>query len=628
MIRIKALILFLLLCEPLIAQETDFGWIKISNKKAQPALKLLAKYNPELAGRYGVDGFDEAILDLGPGSYERRMEESRQLIRDLTEAINKEQHPKVRQDLNILRDSVTEDMTGSELEHRLMLPFHDVAAIAFQGVNALLADNVADSRYPAAVERLKKYAGLGDEQTPLAELARARTTERLDNPELTGPYRREVSRSIANSEQLLDGIAALMKKYKLTDWEDAHAELVRQVKDYNTWVESTVLPRARTNNRLPAELYAHNLKQYGVSIDPHELIERAQSDFTQIRSEMNALGKRIATENGWEINSYRDVIRELKKDQIKQNEILDVYYQRLAAIEEIIRSEDIVSLPVRKARIRFATGAESARIPVPSMRAPRLIGNTGEYGEFLIPLRNPNAESDDKMDDFFNHAISWSLTAHEARPGHEMQYSSIVESGVSLPRALFAANSANIEGWGMYSEAIMKEHFPLEGQFSTLRSRLTRTARAFLDPMVNLGLLEPHQVKHILMRDLLLSEPLASSEVDRYTFRAPGQATSYYFGLMKMEALRTRAEILLGGKFNQRAFHDFILRQGPLPPDLLAEAVMEEFIYKTKKQRRLTGESSKVSSLEPIPSWKFSCKTSATYKQRPTTFSVPSVTAG
>lgn len=585
MTRIYTCILILLANNALSAQESDFDWIKVSNKNAAPVLQLLAKYNPEAAGFYGVDGFDEKILDLRPGLYERRMEENRRLVQKLTEAINDEQHPKVRQDLNILLDSVNEDITGSELEHRLMLPFHDVSTIAFRGINALLSDNVAESRYPAAVERLKKYAGLGEGQTSIAKLASARTTERLDDLELTGPYRREVSRSIANAEELMNGIAALMKKYKLADWEDAHAELVRQIKDYNEWVESTVLPRARTDHRLPAEIYAHNLKQYGVTIDPHELIERAQSSFTQIRSEMNAMAKRIAADNGWEISSYHDAIRELKKDQLEQNEILEVYYQRLAAIEEIIRREDIVSLPARKARIRFATGAESARMGVPSMRPPRLIGNTGEYGEFLIPLRNPNAESDDKMDDFFNHAISWPLTAHEARPGHEMQFSAIVEGGVSLPRALFAKNSANVEGWGMYSEAIMKEHIPLEGQFSTLRSRLMRTARAFLDPMVNLGLLEPHQVKQVLMRDLLLSEPLASSEVDRYTFRAPGQATSYYFGLIKLEALRTRTEILMGKRFNQRAFHDFILQQGLVPPDLLSEAVIQEFVPKPKSTK-------------------------------------------
>jgi uncharacterized protein (DUF885 family) len=80
------------------------------------------------------------------------------------------------------------------------------------------------------------------------------------------------------------------------------------------------------------------------------------------------------------------------------------------------------------------------------------------------------------------------------------------------------------------------------------------------------------------MRELVLSEPMAMQEVDRYTFRAPGQATSYYYGLMKLESLRTRTELALGVQFNQQAFHDFILAQGLLPPELLAEAVLNEFL--------------------------------------------------
>ena len=42
------------------------------------------------------------------------------------------------------------------------------------------------------------------------------------------------------------------------------------------------------------------------------------------------------------------------------------------------------------------------------------------------------------------------LTAHEARPGHEMQFAKIIEAGVSVARALFAFNSTNVEGWGLY----------------------------------------------------------------------------------------------------------------------------------------------------------------------------------
>ena len=170
---------------------------------------------------------------------------------------------------------------------------------------------------------------------------------------------------------------------------------------------------------------------------------------------------------------------QLKQEQLAEEEILPFYEQRLQDIEQIIRREKIVSLPERQCRIRFASAAESVRIPAPSMQAPRLIGNTGEHGSFLIPLTNPNADTNQKMDDFLHNSIAWSLTAHEARPGHELQFSAIVENGVSIPRAVFAWNSANVEGWGLYAEAIMQEHLPLEGQFFTLYMRLLRAARGF-----------------------------------------------------------------------------------------------------------------------------------------------------
>jgi uncharacterized protein (DUF885 family) len=34
----------------------------------------------------------------------------------------------------------------------------------------------------------------------------------------------------------------------------------------------------------------------------------------------------------------------------------------------------------------------------------------------------------------------------------------------------------------------------------------------------------------------------------------------------------------MGKRFDQMKFHDFILSQGLLPPDLLRKAVMEEFV--------------------------------------------------
>jgi hypothetical protein len=58
--------------------------------------------------------------------------------------------------------------------------------------------------------------------------------------------------------------------------------------------------------------------------------------------------------------------------------------------------------------------------------------------------------------------MTWSLTVHEARPGHELQFASMIESGVSQARGIYAFNSANVEGWALYAEAVMKEYLPLE----------------------------------------------------------------------------------------------------------------------------------------------------------------------
>jgi uncharacterized protein (DUF885 family) len=293
---------------------------------------------------------------------------------------------------------------------------------------------------------------------------------------------------------------------------------------------------------------------------------------------MQRIARQIAEKNGYASSDYRAVMRELNRQQVPEDELMDFYRARLEEIEKIIRENDIVSLPQRPAVIRRATEAESAAIPAPFMSPPQLIGNTGQPGEFVLVTSNPSDDSGEAMDDFGSPASTWALTAHEARPGHEMQFAAMLETGVSNARAIYAFNSANVEGWGLYAEAIMLEYFSPEGQLFGLRARLMRAARAFLDPMLNLGLIKPEQALEFLTGEVMLSHPMAKQEVDRYTFLAPGQATAYYYGYMNLMALRTEVELRLRDRFDQRKYHDFLLAQGLLPPDILRRAVLEEFV--------------------------------------------------
>jgi uncharacterized protein (DUF885 family) len=563
------------------------AWITASNAQAAGLLEVIVKYAPETAAALGVEGHDSEVRDLKPDNVRRQEADLDAVAAQLSEALKRETDPRVKQDLEILLKSARDQRTTLELNDRLLLPYFDLAQTLYLGFQTLLDKRVAKQRYPAALVRLKRYTGAQAGFEPITMLARARVEERLHDPALTAPWSVEVEQELKNQEQYLSGIRDLLQKSGLRGWQKDFATLSAQIETYGKWVRATVLLHARTTNLLPPEIYADNLKQFGVSMDPHELMDRALFTYAQTRDEMQALAAGLARQHGWRAADYRDVIRELKKQRIPNERLIEVYRERLAGIEAIVRSEHLISLPDRAAVIRLATAAETAAVPAPHMSVPRLIGNTGEPGEFVLPTSNPNAESSVEMDDFNYDAITWDLTAHEARPGHELQFAAMLEHGVSTARAVFAFNSANVEGWALYSEAFMKPYLSPEAQLGVLEMRLMRAARAFLDPMVNLGMITPEQVKRILMQEVVLSEPLAKEEVNRYTFTAPGQATSYFFGYSKLEALRARADLALGAKFAPQSYHDFIIAQGLLPPDLLEKAVMDGYV---KSQLQVLGK--------------------------------------
>ena len=574
-IKVASTILLSLVFATASAQQ----WVEESNEHTNVVLKAQSQFQPEGATSLGLTEFDDSVMDLGPDLYARTIAVDKELVQMTDEWLRTSENPMVIQDLNILHQALEDGIQSAKLEHKYMLPYYNLSQTMFFGFRALLDPRTEPGRYPAALTRLAKYTGRAEGYTPITELAKQRTSERFAVPGLLGPYKGELERDLNNAERFAGGLQQIFEASGLEGYQEDLDILLAQLNDYADWLKAEVAPRARQDHRLPPELYADNLKTYGVRENPETLIRDAQFGFQEIKSQMRAVARQIAEKRGWDNGDLMYVIAELKKETIPADKVLEVYKSRLAAIEEMIREHDVITLPERDASIRLATEAESASIPAPFMSPPQLIGNTGQYGEFVLVQSNPALEGEDsKMDDWNHDSITWAMTVHEARPGHEMQFAALVENGTSLARATYAFNSANVEGWGLYSEAIMMEYLPLEGQLFTLFGRLQRAARMFMDPMVNLGQLTPEDAVDFMMNQIGLSKAMASSEADRYAFLAPGQATSYFYGYRNLERLRTEVEMALGDRFNQRKYHDFLLKQGLLPPELLRQAVLQDFV--------------------------------------------------
>src|SRR4029079_17956715 len=96
----------------------------------------------------------------------------------------------------------------------------------------------------------------------------------------------------------INGIGQLFEKYNIEGYQEPFAELKRQLADYNQWVKTEILPKARTDFRLPPEEYAFGLQQYGVDIPVEQLTAMAHKAFTEYQQEMQQIAQKIAKERG------------------------------------------------------------------------------------------------------------------------------------------------------------------------------------------------------------------------------------------------------------------------------------------------------------------------------------------
>jgi uncharacterized protein (DUF885 family) len=564
---------------------SDKSWIGRSNQYTQSLLDVQLRHSPEGGSAQGIAKYDTQITNPTRADEIVQRKELQDILATLKKDEAKEKSQDVREDLEILQKTFSLQFRQDDYELDHKVPFIDASQAVFGGLRTLLDDQVPEERRPAAVVRLRKYAGVEPGFKPFADLLKQRVEEQMAKPGMIYPSAVQMETELGRDKNYVDGIQALFIKYKLTGWQEPFAKLRQELADYDTWVRATVMPKARSDFRLAPEEYALRLENYGIDIPPAQLAEMAHKAFVEDQAQMAPLAAEVAKQHGWKLADYRDVIRELKKTQITGDEILPFYKARLHAIEDIIVAKNLVTLPDRPAIIRLATAAETAQQPAPHMVPPPFLHNTGQKGEFVLPLNVPSAMGGeaDKYDDFNFDAVSWTMIAHEARPGHELQFDSMLEHGVSLARALYAFNSTNVEGWGLYSEWMMEPYEPADGKLLTLQLRLLRAARAFLDSELESGKIKPEEAYKVLENDVVLSHAFATEEVERFTYRMPGQASSYFYGYVRLLQLRKDTEAALGAKFNQKKFHDFLLSQGLLPPELMRKAVMDEFVPSQKR---------------------------------------------
>ena len=167
------------------------------------------------------------------------------------------------------------------------------------------------------------------------------------------------------------------------------------------------------------------------------------------------------------------------------------------------------------------------------------------------------------------------LAYHEGIPGHHMQIA-IKQELTNIPKfRKFGGYTAHTEGWGLYSEMIPKEiglYQDPYSDFGRLAMELWRACRLVVDTGIHTQKWTRDQGIEYYVTNTPNAKSDAVKMVERHVVM-PSQATAYKIGMLKIIELREHAKVALGEKFDIREFHDVVLRNGPVPLNVLAQLV-------------------------------------------------------
>jgi uncharacterized protein (DUF885 family) len=255
-------------------------------------------------------------------------------------------------------------------------------------------------------------------------------------------------------------------------------------------------------------------------------------------------------------------------------EALDAYREVMMRSRRHLLDHGIVTLPDHE-RIDVIPTPEYLRnvIPFAAYFSPPKF-DPNPKGIYIV---TPSVGNDPNAMREHNYSSISNTSIHEAYPGHHLQLA-VANRHPSLTRLLADAPEF-VEGWGMYSEQLMREQGFDDGpnfRLALYTDAIWRACRIILDVRMHRGELSVEEATDFLVAQTSFEGANARAEVNRYTY-TPTYQLSYLLGKVLLLQLRADEQQRLRSRFDLRAFHDTLLNNGSLPISfhrrLLAETI-------------------------------------------------------
>lgn len=557
---------------------TDAAFADLSKR----ALDTWMQLSPVSATQIGDHRYDSEIDDLSAAGQQKTLAAYKGLLAELDKVDVSKLGRENQVDAAILRNQLQSEIWNAEVLQSSKWDPQLYNGLAGSALYGLMAREFAPlpERLKSATARMEKLPQI---------FAQAR--ENLDPARVPKIHAETVAKQNKGILSIVDTfITPHIGELPAEDGKRLQAAidgLKKAVAEQQTWLDTTLVPNAKGDFRIGAELYDQKLKfALNSSLSRAEIGERARAELKRVRGDMYGIAQTVlkdkpgapalpANPTDEQQQAAIEAALELAyAEKPARDKVVEDAKAALAQSTEFVRKHDLMTLP--DAPVDIILMPEFQRgVAVAYCDSPGPLDKNLKTFYAVSPI--PDDWTDKQVDSFlreYNSRMIHLLSIHEGTPGHYLEG---WHSG-KFPSTLRAVLRSGLfaEGWAVYTERMMQEQGYLDNDplfhLVQLKFYLRTISNAILDQGVHVDNWTREQAIHLMTHDAFQQESEASGKWVRAQLTS-AQLPTYFVGAQEHFDTRKAVQEKQGEKFNLKAYHDQMLSYGA-PPVRFARQLM------------------------------------------------------
>ncbi len=373
----------------------------------------------------------------------------------------------------------------------------------------------------------------------------------------------------------------------LSELRPAAANVVPCLKEYQQFLEQTLLPRSGDSWRIGKEKFARKLElELNSGLTAAEVLAEAEAEFGRVERDMYVIARQLwATafprrslppdDAAGRRETVTAVLDHFNHQHARAEDLVPDAKETVDRVKAFIAANDILRLPDPDlCRVIEMPEFQRGNTVAFLNPAPPLDPKAASVYAISPPPRDWDARKVDSYLQEYNRSMLQVLTIHEGYPGHYVQLA-YASHNPSLVRKVLSSG-VFVEGWAVYTEQMMLDQGygggDLALRLNQLKWYLRSVANAVLDHRMHCTAMTDDEAMEFLTKRAFQSEGEARLKVIRAK-QSSCQLSTYFVGRTAFYRLRQVVERERGDRFELGRFHEAILEQGSPPVKYLPELV-------------------------------------------------------